>query len=139
MLRSNRYGHDERDLAVEETERIGEHADDFARTAVEHQGAADRRAGRAPNFDRQYPAVKITVSGVAGVASALENTRPSIGWAPSIGSTPSVTNSAGTSSGSADAGDADRAGVPEPDVLEHPAFFAVGEVQEGRGAGVRGG
>ena len=65
----------------------------------------------APNFDRQYPDVNMTVSGVEGVASALENTRPSIGCAPSIGNTPSVTHSVRTSSGS-----------PTPVTLTVPVF-----------------
>ena len=65
----------------------------------------------APNFARQYPAVNTTVSGLAGVPSARENTRPSIGCAPRIDNTPSVTNSVRTSSGS-----------PTPLTLTVPVF-----------------
>jgi hypothetical protein len=54
-----------------------------------------------PNFESPVAAVSTTVSGVAGVSSAFENRRPSIGCTPSIGKTPSVANRAGTSSGSA--------------------------------------
>ena len=89
----------------------------------------------APNFVRQYPDVNITVSGVVGAASVLENTRPSIGCAPSIGNTPSVTHSVAHFLGLPDAGDAHRPGVPEPDILKRPALLAVGEVQKGRRAG----
>ena len=89
----------------------------------------------APNFDRQYPDVKTTVSGVPGVSSALENTRPSIGCTPSIGNTPSVTNSVAHFLGLREAGDAHGAGVPEPDILEGPAFLAIGEILKRRGAG----
>ena len=58
-------------------------------------------AGLAPNFERQYPDIKTTVSGPPGLSSVLENTLPSIGDTPSIGRMPWVTNKVGTSSGSA--------------------------------------
>src|SRR5439155_2101120 len=35
-----------------------------------------------------------------------------------------------------EAGDAHRAGVPEPDILEHAAFLAIGEVLKGRRPGM---
>ena len=88
----------------------------------------------APNFDRQYPEVRITVSRLPGASSVLENTRPSIGGTPSIGKTPSVMNSVGTSSGLRKAGDAHRPGVPQSDILEDPTFLAIREVQKRRGS-----
>ena len=122
-------GHDQRDPAIEEAERLRQHADDLARLAVDHQRFADDGVvgselrspvgrGQHDRFGSRRRVVGLREQPPEHRLHA-ENRQHSVGHEQGrhflrLGA----------------AGDADGAGTPEPDVLEHAPLLAIGEVTE---------
>ncbi len=125
---------DERNLAVEKAERLGQHTDDLAWLAVEHQHAADRRAVAAklvpPVARGQHDCLRASRRIVRPGECPAEHRPDPEHRQDAIGD-----EQRARLFGLGKTRHAHRAGVPEADVLEHPAVLAVGEVQERRGAG----
>jgi hypothetical protein len=123
--------HDQRGLAVQETEGVGQDADDFARLAVEHQGAANSRwigaEFRAPVSGRQDDRLGACRRVVRSRKHTAEHRHHAEHRQDCIRH-----EECRRFFRIPEAGDADRAGIPESDILEHLRFIAIGEVEKRR-------
>ena len=127
---------DQRRLLIEEPERVGQHADDLARLAVEHDAAPDRRrigaeAG-SPVAGHEDHGVGRARRVVLLREQAAERRRRAEHRQHAVGDVDGA-----DLLGLRDPGDADGVAGPHRDVLKHAAVLAVGVVEKRRGAGVR--
>ncbi len=127
---------DQRDVAIEETERVGQDADDLARLAVEGHGTPDRR--------RVGPELRPPVAGGEdhGLGAAGRVVGPGEHPADHRLDAEDRQQAVGREQRRhffrlSDAGDADGTRPPHRDVLEDPPLFAIGEVEERGGPGPR--
>ena len=127
---------DERHIAIEEAERIRQDTDDLARLAVDHQrpahGCGIASEPGSPVARGQHDgfgsARRVVRLGEHAPEHRLRAEHRQDGIRRE--ERPHLFRLRET-------GDAHSAGVPQPKVLEYPAFLTVGEVQERRGARAR--
>ena len=131
MLRSRRVRDHQRNVAVQEVEGVGQHADDLARLAVDRERPADRRAVaaelRAPVAGRQHDRFGRGRRVVGLREHAAQHRLRAEHRQDGVRH-----EERSHFFGLGEAGDAHRSRVPEPDVLEHATFLAIDEVLERR-------